>query len=379
MKPILSLKPASLFGIAVLVLQMTALCEAHAASKYKLTDLGDLMRGGYYDYGGAINNAGEIIFQSYLYSNGKLLDLSSLTKAEITNASGINNTGEVIGMAGGIGPFLYSKGIVTQLDPFFLGTPSDINDAKQMTGFKDQQAFLYNYSDNTMTLLGTPAGWVESSGIAINNSAQIAGTLGSYRHDDYLSHAFLYSAGKMLDLGSLRGGLESSVATAINDAGQVTGRSGNRAFLYDGDTMRAIGTLGAGSVGLGINSLGHVTGMSWTTQHDRRAFLYDEDAMIDLNSVMEPSSGAGWTLTEGRDINDSGQILAIGFREGTGNVGIGEACHFPDVPCHILLLTPVPEPSTYSLTIAGICLIALLGPWRMRGRRPFRAQAARVG
>ena len=70
--------------------------------------------------------------------------------------------------------------------------------------------------------------------------------------------------------------------------------------------------------------------------------------MVDLNSLIDPSSG--WVLTSGEGINDVGQIT------GYGTIG-GET--------HAFLLTPVvPEPSTLVLAALGI-----LGLMAFRKRR----------
>lgn len=369
MKLNFNLNTAFGFGIALLVLQMTALCEAHAAKKYRLTDLGDL--GGGYSDGVAINNAGQVIGSSFtqttrhafLYSDGAMFNLGSLVSdAESSMGEGINNAGEVIGVAHGL--FLYSKGRMITIDQA-MGYPTDINDTRQVTGVNEQQAFLY--SDGIRTMLGTLGGR-ESSGFAINNSAQITGQSTLIFNDDTpIFHAFLYTDGKMLDLGTLHGGVESSFGRAINDVGQVTGYSGSHAFLYGGGSMRDLGTLGGSySAGRGINSLGQVTGISSTNSgyFTERAFLYSDGVMVDLNTLLDPVTGAGWTLVEGQDINDSGQIVVNGFRKGIGQSGYN-GCQ-DSATCHALLLTPIPEPSTFSLMVAGICLAGLLAHRRKR-------------
>ena len=74
------------------------------------------------------------------------------------------------------------------------------------------------------------------------------------------------------------------------------------------------------------------------------AFLYDGGpSFIDLNTVLEPTSGAGWTLNVALDINNFGQIV------GTGSFGGVD---------HAFLLTPVPEPSTWALMLGGLALLA---------------------
>ena len=88
-------------------------------------------------------------------------------------------------------------------------------------------------------------------------------------------HAFLYAAGKILDLGTLEGGTQS-FAYAVNNTGQV---------------------VGASDVGSGM-----------------RAILYSDGRLIDLNTLLPRNSG--WLLTEARDINDHGQIAGSGILNG---------------------------------------------------------------
>ena len=67
---------------------------------------------------------------------------------------------------------------------------------------------------------------------------------------DYESHAFLYDGQNMQDLGTLGG--SHSIATAMNDAGQIVGISwiefdmDTEAFLYDNGQMLGLGHLGGG-------------------------------------------------------------------------------------------------------------------------------------
>jgi probable HAF family extracellular repeat protein len=157
----------------------------------------------------------------------------------------------------------------------------------------------------------------------------------------------------MLDLGTLGG--TYSGAYGVNASGKVTGSSntiGNsfdHAFLFDG-TMQDLGTLGGSqSQGFGINASGQVVGQA-DGPSGTHAFLYD-GTMLDLNNLLD-STGAGWTLTQARGINDFGQIT------GTGYIG-GQM--------HAFLLTPVPEPSSSVLAAFGFVALAGWG-WRRRKR-----------
>jgi probable HAF family extracellular repeat protein len=131
----------------------------------------------------------------------------------------------------------------------------------------------------------------------------------------------------------------------ISDPGQVVGWSylaGDRnqhAFLYDG-TMHDLGSLfGYNSTAVGINNQGVIVGASSTsTPSITRAFIFTQvDGMIDLNSLIDPSSG--WVLTGSSAINDFGQIVGVGTHS-------GQSAAF--------LLTPVPEPTTATPLVLGM-------------------------
>ena len=91
----------------------------------------------------------------------------------------------------------------------------------------------------------------------------------------------------VIDLGTLGG--SGSTGLGINSLGQVTGSSytasnaANHAFLYGGGVMTDLGTLaGLYSTGYGVNDVGQVTGASGDYQ---RAFLYSGGVMTDLGAL----------------------------------------------------------------------------------------------
>ena len=155
-------------------------------------------------------------------------------------------------------------------------------------------------TDDVITNLGSLNGSQGSVGQALNNSAQVVGW--SYINDSsFVTHNFLYSGGKMIDLSPFNF-IDYSAGNIINNSGAVAGYSTTGsttlATVYSGGKLTTLGTLpgAASSVAVGINDNGNVTGGSGGD-----AFLYK-------NGVMENLGQVGTSNTIGYLINDSDQI-----------------------------------------------------------------------
>jgi probable HAF family extracellular repeat protein len=187
---------------------------------------------------------------------------------------------------------------------------SGINDAGQVVGWSYTAGFQHHaflYSGGKMTDLGTPGGgsnrFSYSWASGINASGQVAGT---YVADSGFNHAFLYSGGVMTDLGTLGGA--SSSAAAINNAGQVVGAADpvplsrflapTHPFLYSGGKMTDLGTPPGilFAMATGINAAGQVVGSS----DGGPPFVYSGGL---LKAVTALGTNAGFA-----GINDAGQI-----------------------------------------------------------------------
>jgi probable HAF family extracellular repeat protein len=135
----------------------------------------------------------------------------------------------------------------------------------------------------TITNLGTLAAG-SSSGYGINNLGQVVGSSNAGVGYANNSHAVRYSGGVMTDLKTLVGnptiGDNSSLAHAINDAGQIVGYS------------------------------------STTTWGVRHAFLWQNGKMTDLNKQLP--RGSTWVLKQASDINGAGQIVGYGSNGSSG-------------------------------------------------------------
>jgi probable HAF family extracellular repeat protein len=296
-----------------------------------MTDLGTLDGNSSRAYG--INDNGQVVGYSdtatsgYFHAfvtdaSGQMTDLGTLG-GNSSYAYGINNNGQVVGEA------TSSSGPV--------------------------HAFVSDGTSGSMIDLGTLGGNY-SYALGINDSGQVVG-YATTDSSNYYSHAFVSDgSGSMTDLGTFGGNY--SYAQAINDSGQVVGyaytSSGfSHAFVSDGTpgSMTDLGTLGGNlSFAYGINDSGLIVGNSGSL-----GFLYDPTTttMTDLNNLIDPASG--WTITDARAINASGQIAANGYN--------------PQYGRQALLLTPtadpvedptaVPEPS--GLALAGAAGVVGLG------------------
>ena len=144
----------------------------------------------------------------------------------------------------------------------------------------------------------------------------------------------------------------NSIAADINASGQVVGNSNitynyaTHAFITgpDGRFMGDLGTLGGNeSYATGINDSGKVIGYSDTQSlGSQHAFITGADGvgMTDLNTLVNLKNGI--YLGNATGINDRGQIIA------NGSDG------------HAYLLSPVPEPETYAMLLAGLGLMGFM-------------------
>jgi probable HAF family extracellular repeat protein len=311
----------------------------------RIVDLGTL--GGYASLGNAVNSRGQVVgaalnavpedpdiagifnglpaaqqVRAFLWQGGVMHDLGTLG-GNNAQATFINEQGDVTG---------------------FSGTNNDnaINDA---TGSPTIHPFLWK--NGRMQDLGTLGGTLAMPGSfnvggpwgpVMNARGDVAGT--SYLPGDAAWHAFLWSNGHMIDLGTLGG--SKSEAVSINDRGQVVGRAYvtdtplvRHAFLWENGTMTDLGTIDqCRGTAKGVNSKGQIVGGLTCPDDsgdfdDFRPFYVEKGKpMVDLNTLVDPPSDL--YMDDAFLINERGEIYAPAFTP----TGEGRAVLLVPLPGH---------------------------------------------
>lgn len=266
-------------------------------------------------YGDPSSNNGSPV--AFLWSGGSATNLGTLSGGSSSYGRGINDAGQVVGSSNAgqsaMVPVTWSGTNISAL-PLLAGTTSgeawSVNAVGQIVGYVSGQANVNRpvvWTNGTASALDVPVGWTGGYAWSINNFGQIAGAI-SVPGDTTL-HAAIWNQSVITDLGTLPG-FTSSNALGMNSAGTVVGILTNPGESYQ------------------LN----------------RGFIWDPvNEMRELNGLIGPASG--WNLTQAYGINDAGQI--VGF--GTSPTGAE----------HGFILTPVPEPGTFSLLLAALGVIGI--------------------
>ena len=210
------------------------------------------------------------VMHGVLWKHGKMIDLGTLEGGSLSVTSGVNSSGEVVGLS--------------------LNT---IQDPYSMWGFYQTRAF--RWKDGTMMDLGTLGG-PDAMAIRINEKGQIAGnsylSLTPSDACGLVTGAFLWDQGQMIYLGNLGG--SCTMASDLNSQGEVVGWSllaGDQAqhpFLWKDGRLSDLNTLGGNfAAPLAINNAGDIVGWETLSNDDNtlHATLWSKGKIIDLRAL----------------------------------------------------------------------------------------------
>jgi len=287
-------------------------------------------------------------FRATLWKSGKIFDLGTLG-GNVSLASAINNRGQVVGgalnaisdndsnafnvvpfpVATQFRAFLWQNGAMRDLGTLRTGNNAVallVNDRSQVAGVSltntsansPTGSFTHDpffWEDGKMVDIGTLGG-TSGGPWYMNAHGQVVGA--SNLAGDQFNHAFLWDRENGLtDLGTLPGA-SNSVATWINEAGEIVGagdfNSGTNSILWKNGQIIDLGRLpgDCASEALAINSQGLIVGNSSPDCiSDGSAVIWEDGgAPIDLNTLITPSSNV--TVIFPPYINDRGEIAAVG-------------------------------------------------------------------
>jgi probable HAF family extracellular repeat protein len=339
--------------------------SAIGAPVYEITDLGRVDGFAINDAGqatGATFNPGPVGSQAFIYSSGAL----TIFGPPVSFGFAINNAGSVVGsvFSDPQRSFVYRDGLLVNFD---AALAQGINASEQIVGTTSSRAFLY--SNGVFTDLGSFGGPGSSGATAINDAGQVTGF--ADRRGGF-QVPFLFSDGAMVDIFA---GTRITYGNGldVNANGQVVGtvdfKGLPRLFTFADGVASVFDAVGAAT---GVNDAGAFVGAL-----DDGAFVSYGGGIADLNQLLDPVSGAGWHLGAARGINNNGQIIGGGTFENDVRGFIAtcvSGCGDPlTTRLNIVDVSAIPEPETYALMLAGFGMLQLA----LRRNRSTRSPAAR--
>jgi probable HAF family extracellular repeat protein len=325
-------------SLLLVALLLCASAVRSVAQTYNVVDLGTLS-GNSVSKAYALDNAGEAAGTSsgptaaiaVMFRGGKTTSISTLG-SDVSVATAMSGSAEITGYnifysspTSEFQAFLYSNGSMTNINSVSLfpaGTAAwGVNNSGQVVGtgyLSSSNSHAFLYSGGKMVDLG-PRGAYQASAVAINNAGQI---VGSYYLASGKAGEFFYSNGKMTTL-PVPAGSSAVSAFAINDNGEIAGAiypntgAPAHAASYSNGVWTDLGAMSGAlaSTAKAMNISGQVVGTAvfrQTQYHPPKPgkhvpFIATANGLVDLNTLIPP--GTGFTLTDALGINASGQIL----------------------------------------------------------------------
>lgn len=236
-----------------------------------------------------LNNQGQVIgsywndsgiTSSFVWRRGRFTNLTPSADVLTLNANSINDRGQIVGQQystdTGQGSFFYDRGRFTHIDNpnavYGLTFAKSINNQGQIAGFFVDSNFStcgFVYQKGSYQTVKVPVSGATSTAInAISDNGQIAGYYVAPQPDgSFVTQAFLSVRGKFTPL-TVPGSAGFSIATGVNNQGQVVGYYlasdfGTHGFLYSKGRYTTFDAPVIGEQGTypgGINEDGAISG-----------------------------------------------------------------------------------------------------------------------
>ncbi len=352
-----NLSLAAAIALSAFSIGQCAHAEDVAREAYVLTDLGSLP-GGEGAEAHSINDSGQVVGCAYLkgddfeknkrhnalhaclWQKGTIHDLGTVPGDDKSVALGVNQKGQIAGWSGsrserfGTHGFLWQNGKLTALDGFVSGKlviPWRINNEGHVVGSAEtgvgDQTHAVLWQGTKPIDLGTLPRFNDWSynACGINDKGQIVGT--ARLSLNWCS--FSWQNGKMSPLEALPGSKDTIAAATSSAAGLIVGCAYFPAPPYDSVLNRLVlwrdGKIGdvtrssqfGAVLPIAMNNKGAVVGAAAMRPLRRSlcAFLWMDGKMTDLDAL---AGGPQTVLSQANSINDAGQIVGRGEKNGRG-------------------------------------------------------------
>jgi uncharacterized membrane protein len=373
--------PGSVGLFAIVALLLAPAQHASGAElRYVATEIGNVARvpawgqviNGAGDVGGWVdmpNADGTTTTRPVLSHGGTSENLGLVSDAVGGYVRGLNDSGQAaIGydFPGGLSrPYLYTgRGAPQPIAlpaGFTIGVPGAINNLGQVAGtvapapgFGGARPFVY--ADRVMSVMPLPAGDESGFGRGINDRGDVLVDLFVPRGatgTNFMEQAAVWSGGTLTQLAT-PAGFTHVRPVDINNVGHVLGWAeqlrddGNvvmrKPVIYRDGVATVLNSFGTADPPNGFNDRDQIVGNGLS--QFGYGFLYADGTTTDLTALVPLPDG--YSITQGLDINNAGQILARA-RNAAGDT-------------RTYVLTPVPEPGAAALALGA-------GVWTLLRRR----------